>query len=185
MRLYELAKKYSFWNLTEHYGIKDEVSNYHDLMLPWINDNREKSVNGLIRRKSFRLISKIKVYFKHILKQRDHVKKITTPEQFEKSLNSMIKVWRGGPGDFDPGYEFNTNRRWLSFTASRIRADTFSVYSGTVATHTFMLSKNEKYWIVELDIKLDDILGYMWAGYDDEIIVPASYISQAKLIKQT
>jgi hypothetical protein len=174
--------KYSYWDLVEHYGLTKlaEWSRNSDEMLPWINNNRPGNVNKAVRDPERRLLSHIRFYFEHILNVSNFSRKVSTPETFEAALNTPIQLWRGGGGEYNPDYEYR--RAWTSFTADERRVKTFSQYVGTSASPVFMLPERSKYWEVSLTIPLKDILLFIHAGMDEEVIVSTKDARNAKVV---
>lgn len=181
LKKFENFKLYSYWDLIEHYNLSDEAENKHDIVIDWINYNDEDSIYQLLDTPKYTLVSKIQAYFKHILKESNYANKITTPSEFETSLNNKIKIWRGGGGEYEVDYDIN--RDWVSFTGDKKGVGTFSKYDGTNATNSFILPKREKYWVIELEIKLNDILLYVPEGFDDEFIINIKDAKKSKLIE--
>lgn len=193
MKLFELTSEnlLSFWDAAEQLGLDGPYEKLHDATLPWINNNSKSSIDRVIRDKKFVDASHLLFYFKKILgskvEQFRYTDKLGTIEGFKTALDKDITLWRGGSGQFDS--DFNDKRKWVSFTATRKRVNSFSVYDGTFANNRpwpdNKLEKNKHYWIIELKIPLKNILLYLPHGVDDEVIVPASSIRDAKVIKQT
>lgn len=174
--------KYNYWDLIEHYGLKEtaDPNKTGDLTLPWINENRPGNINKMVRDPNYRLASQIKFYFSHILNVQNFARKATTPEQFEAALDTPIQLWRGGGGDYDPARKYP--RPWTSFTADKRRVKTFSQYAGTHSSSAFMLPERTRYWEVELTIPLKDMLLYVSYGNDEEVLVSTKDAKNAQLI---
>lgn len=184
MKLFELKdEKKTFWQVLGDLGIEgDEVSEFHDKQLPWVNRNDERSINRLIKSKKYRTISQLYAYVKDVLGKHNFAEKVTTAAEFKAALDTPIKVWRGGSGTFDPS---KPDRDWVSATLSKDRANTFSVYDGTYSSSKVFLQKRDKnYWVVEIDCKLSDVLLYIHAGIDHEVIIPKSLQQTAKVLVQ-
>jgi len=62
------------------------------------------------------------------------------------------------------------------------RVKTFSQYAGTHASPAFMLPERSRYWEIELTIPLRNVLGYIGAGGDAEVLVSAKDAKNAQLI---
>ncbi len=172
---------YSYWDLVEHYGLDDEASEIHDAAIPWINQNNWRCISKMRKNEGLKKVARIQFFIKHVLKADNYGRKITTPEEFEAAQDADVKIWRGGGGKFDP--DFKLGHPWVSFTANRERANTFSVYDGTYAMRVFELPKRDEYWIVEADIRLKDVLLYLPQGYDEEVIVDKKVLRSAKIIE--
>ncbi len=168
------------WPLLEILGIKEAYSKINDASLGWINNNRPLVIDRMIPNKKFRLVSKFKAWKKYVCKADTAYVPLGTVEDFYKGLETVIPLWRGGSGTFDPNW--TDNRAWTSFTGKKSTVNTFSVYNGTNSSKAFMLAKNKEFWVIQLDIKLADILLYLDAGFDEEFIIPSKLVSQAKLI---
>lgn len=184
MKLFELTdKKKTFWEVLPDLGIdEDVVGEFHDKQLPWVNSNSATAVDKLIKIESYRTISQLRIYVKHVLKKQNFADKVLTAKQFLKALDTPIKVWRGGSGVFNPALP---NRNWVSATLSKDRANTFSMYDGTNASRAVFLQKRSAgYWIVEIECKLKDILLYMHAGPDNEVIIPKTLQASATILVQ-
>ncbi len=179
--LYE-ARRYSFWDMVDHYDLKDEASTINDLALPWINDNRPGKISSMARNPKYRLVSHLKLFMK-MKGQRNFAEKFTTPKQFEAALNQPVQLWRGGGGEYDPDYP--TTRSWTSFTADERQLKTFSQYDGTYATSGLpgqRLAQRSDSWEVALTLPLKDTLLYLPNGYDDEVIVSNKDAKNAQVI---
>ena len=176
----EIEGKMSFWELARELGVADNVSSMHDSTLPWINHNRTSCIDRSIKSKKDRLACKLLAWKHYVCKQSNYGVPIGTVEDFQNSLNYPITMWRGGSGTYSP--DWSDGRTWTSFTGKRDRASTFSEYAGTNASKSFMLPKNSLFWIVELTVRIDDILLYLPHGYDEEFILPVTLANQAKVI---
>lgn len=180
----EQTKLLSAWDLLEIYGIDSDWKGefFHEWFIKWANNNQISAIDKLLKDKRSIIFSQIYFYINKILNEPNMGKEIHTKEKFEKSLNTNVTIWRGGEGTYNPNYDLNRN--WVSFTADRKRANTFSIYDGTYG-HQGFLDKNEKYWIVELKIKLKDILLYFTDQGDAEVIIDKKLAKKAKVIIQT
>lgn len=174
-------KKLDYWEMVAHYKVEKEARNIHDIWIKWHNRNNEKAIYRLLKSPKYKIVSYLKFYKKFILKNENCGEKIFDIKEFEKALDNSITIWRGGGGKYRKNYQYN--KRWLSFTASRQRADTFSIYNGTYGSRSFMLDKNNRYWIIELTLPLRDILLY-YDVQDDEIIISTKDLNKAKLIEE-
>ncbi len=185
MRLIQLfeARKLTAWDLMAHYDVVDEAQATHDLMLPWVNNNRPGNITKMARDPKFRLAGQIRYYFKFILGVRNMMKPATTVEQFEAALNKPIPLWRGGGGNYDA--DFKSPRTWVSFTADERRVKTFSHYDGTHGGSSpgRMLQVRRDNWEIKLDLPLKNILLYLDGGGDSEIIVSKKDAKSAQLIE--
>lgn len=185
----ELLAKLFGIDVEETFRLREQ---FHDMQIPWLNNNSEKAVDNMIKREDFHLLSKALFFKDFIAKESNYGKKVHTPEQFARSLELPIRLWRGGGGKYDPNFfDIPRNswhegkiRKWSAFTATPDRAKTFSIYDGTVGKQ-FLDKRRGPYWIVELTCKLDDILLYLHQGMDDEVIVSNQLAKKAKVIKQT
>lgn len=175
------SKKMCFEELLNHYNLSfDDYSDINDIWIQWHNKNQSSAINKLLKNTKNALISKILFYQQQILKIENFGSDVLTVKEFENALNKTITIYRGGSGKYDSKYS-NYNRKWVSFTASKERMDTFSVYDGSIGQNVYMLPKNKKYWQVKVNCKLDDILLYYDVG-DDEVIVPLNIAKTAKII---
>ncbi len=185
MRLLQLfeARKYSYWDLIEHYGLRDKHEGMHDMTLSWINDNRPGNINKMVRDPGYQLISHITLFFDVVLGVNQRMDKVTTPEQFEAALSKPIPLWRGGGAEYDPDYP--TKRPWVSFTADESRVKTFSQYDGTQGGSTAgtRLQTRNQSWEVALQLPLGKTLLYLPAGDDTEVIVSTKDAANAQLVE--
>jgi len=170
--LNEGVKRYSYWDMIEHYGLEEEAATMNDLALPWLNDNRPGKISSMARKPGYRLLSQLRLFMK-LAGHRNYSNKVVTPKQFEAALNKPIQLWRGGGGEYDPDYA--TTRSWSSFTADERRVKTFSQYDGTYGTNMpgqrLSTRDADDSWEVALTLPLKDILLYLPNGYDEEVIV--------------
>ena len=190
MRLYEFEENKSFWDLVKYYELGNVNNKFHDSSLPWINNNRPGVINSLLKDPKNNLLSKIYFFITYLPSSRyktghrDFGEKVTTLAEFESALSNNMTVWRGGGGLYDPTYS-QLKRSWVSFTAKRERANTFSKYDGTYSSKAYMLDTRDSYWIVQLETTLNEILLYLPFGCDEEVIVSKKDAKNAKLILQT
>jgi hypothetical protein len=175
----ETDAKLSFWELAKVLNVEPEAREIHDATLPWVNHNRRSAIDKLINNKKFQLVSQLKLYLYKVAKETNFGKQVLTLDGFKRALKHPLIIWRGGAGQYNLEYD---ERAWVSFTATRNRADTFSIYDGTVAQKVYKLPMNAKHWILELTIKLENALLYVEAGYDDEVIISAELAKKAKPI---
>ena len=175
------ARKLTAWDLMAHYDVVDEAQATHDLMLPWVNNNRPGNISKMARDPKFRLAGQIRYYFEYIIGVRDMSKPATTVEHFEAALNQPIPLWRGGGGDYDA--EYKSPRTWVSFTADERRVKTFSHYDGTHGGSSAgtRLQVRRDSWEIKLDLPLKDILLFLQGGGDSEIIVSKKDAKNAQL----
>lgn len=174
-------KKLDYWEMVAHYKVDKEARVIYDIWVNWHNRNNEKTIYRLLKNPKYKIVSYLKFYMKIILKKQNCREKIFDIKEFEKTLNNSITIWRGGGGKYNKNYQYKKD--WLSFTASRRRADTFSIYNGTYSSRSFMLDKNYHYWIMELTLPLRDILLY-YNVQDDEVIISTKDLNKAKLIEE-
>jgi hypothetical protein len=170
--------------MVAHYGLEEEAATMHDLTLPWINDNRPGKISSMARKPGYRLLSQIRLYM-DIAGYQNYSHKLMSLKKFEAALNQPVQLWRGGGGDYDPDYQ--TTRSWTSFTADERRVKTFSqydgTYGGTTAGTRLYQRKEGDSWEVALSIPLKDILLYLDAGPDDEVIVSNKDAARAQQVK--
>lgn len=171
----------NFWQVCEKLNITKQAEDIHDIWIKWHNRNSVNAILQIIKNKKFQLVCKLRYYQEQILKESNFGKNIINLEEFEKSLNKIIKIYRGGSGEYNKEYLYKNS--FVSFTADRKRADTFSIYKGTYASKAFVLDKNDHYWIVELVLPLKDILAYYDVG-DEEVIVSVEDAKNARVIKK-
>ena len=166
------------------YIIDNNLESVQELLysrwIKWHNNNSFDAIEKILRNKKSCDLCKLLFFVKNIKKESNFGSKCFTLDEFNNSLDSEITLWRGGSGEYDPEV-IPSNRNWVSYTASRNRANTFSKYSGTQAMKTFMLPENDHYWILELKIKLRDILAYYDVG-DNEVIVSVNDSKKAIVI---
>ncbi|MFA5490085.1 MAG: hypothetical protein WC284_12835 [Candidimonas sp.] len=181
MKIHDIDSKEVLMNRNEmiqYYNLDDVWDKFHDKVLSWVNRNEKRTIDKLVDDKSYNLYSRINFFYNHFIPKRSNA----SVSDFEHAMTVPFKVWRGGDGIYDTKhYE---DRKWISFTANERRVQTFSVYQGSYAQNTFMLPKNDTYWIVELTITMKDILLYIDVGNDEEVIVSAGLAKTAKVIKQ-
>jgi hypothetical protein len=186
MRLYEFetpqTELLSFWDLAATLKLTKEAQAFHDAVLPWLNYNKASSLDKLITKPKYREVSKLQLYFDILHYQSGWGKKVGSKEEFEHFKKSPITLWRGGGGQYDSGF---TGNGWFSYTYKEERVKTFSHYNGTRASRQFGLDKRSQFWEVQLTIPVDQILLYLHAGTDSEVIVSAADSAQAKVIQQT
>jgi len=189
MRYHEIIKEdaavdglMSYWDLVDHFGLKDAADKLHDASLPWINRNAPAAITRLAANKKMRLLCKLNL-FCTLEGPRNYSQAWATPEMFEQSLHKPVTMWRGGGGVYDPDHAYSLP--WTSFTVKEGRAQTFSKYDGTRATRTFSLPLRDQYWIVKLVLPLDSILLYLPHGSDEEVIVSVEDARKAEVVVQT
>ena len=172
------------WGLLDHYGINHDLkSDWHDLGVEWHNRNSRRAIDKMISDPRMVLISRIALWAKHMAGvQYPYRDKFATPEMFEQALTQPITVWRGGGGTYDPALPLK--RRWVSYTAVQSKVVTFSEYDGTRASRAYVLPKRQTWWVAQLTLPLNKVLGYVDAGFDEEVIVPRDLSARdAKIIK--
>jgi hypothetical protein len=187
MKISQLIKKVKLdpdqpvdaWELMKYYGVDKAQIKKSDLWVNWHNRNNPIGIIRMMNNKKFILASKIDLFYE--LFKEHNFGHTTTINEFQSHLNSPVILYRGGQGTFDKDYQGTLP--FVSYTLSRDRANTFSIYDGTFAKKVYMLDKNTHYWIIELHCKLDDILLHHDVG-DLEVIMPADSIKQANLIVQ-
>jgi hypothetical protein len=186
MRLHEFetpqTELSSFWDLAKTLKLTKEVESFHDAVLPWLNSNRASSLDKLIKKPKFREASKLQLYFDILHYHAGWGKKVGSLEEFEHFKKSPITLWRGGGGQYDPSF---TGNGWFSYTFKEERVKAFSYYNGTRASKQFGLDKRSQFWEVQLTIPVDQILLYLHAGSDSEVIVSAGDSARASLIHQS
>ncbi len=174
-----LNEEYHLMNFWEAAAALDCDVDYHDATLGWINRNSPGCIYEAIRDPAVVLQSKLRFYTRHLLRKTDYGTQSIDLDLFKAALSRPITLWRGGRGTYDPAMP---RRSWVSYTGDRSRAKTFSYYNGTIATKAWMLPRNDKWWVVELTLPLDDILLYLSHGTDEEVIVPRKISKKAKVI---
>lgn len=198
MKLYEILFedarewKLSFWDVIEHKGADNKDNDrLHDLVIPWLNDTNPKVIDKALREPKFKTISQVLLLWDLFYKERKRPnggflsQEIVTMSEVERDLEKEVTLWRGGGGTYDPDLY---KKGWTSFTHDRSRVDTFAEYDGTHAHKGGgfrKLQKREKdFWVVELKIKITDILLFLPHGLDGEVIVSTDLAKKAKVIVQ-
>lgn len=170
------------WDFIKYYDIREAKAEFHDAMLPWINNNQPRCIDQGIKRDDYRLLSKLTFWKDWIVGEPNWAKEFATLEDFEAALSTPITLWRGGPGIYDPDLFY---RNWVSFTARRERTKTFTHYNGTYASRSPILGQRHgAYWVVELTLPLNSILLYLNQGSDQEVIVSKKDAQRAEVIEQ-
>lgn len=181
MKLNEI-KRYTLRHLFDEEMGTDSMevySEFHDFVIPWINNNNRKVIDRAIKRKDFTTLSKL-LLFKYLELKHTRYFDPVDKNAFASFLKKPISIWRGGGGKYDT----SKIKGWSSFTADRNRADTFSVYDGTFGKK-FLDKRQGPHWIVELQITPNELLLFIDHGGDAEVIIPAKVAERAKVIKQT
>lgn len=177
---------YSFWGLSEQLGFDEDFKGeMGDKMIPWINSNATGKIDQMTRNKKMVLMSKL-VLFQSLHGPKSYADKWATVEDFKRGLQLPLKLWRGGGYDWQgKGYDPDrvpARRNWVSYTYKPGRAKTFSFYDGTQATKAWRLPEREKWWVVEVDCVIDDILIYCFQGMDAEVLLPVSVSQTGRVI---
>lgn len=170
----------NYWDLVEKLGITKEAEAIGDIWIKWHNSNSRSAVDKIIKSKKYSEVCKVLLYKDQIKQVSNYMFKELSLDEYKKSLDEKITVWRGGSGKYNK--DFSTD--WVSFTANEKRVKTFSEYSGTNVSRAYSLDKNKHYWVIKLTVKLKDILAYYDVG-DSEVIISSDLANKAKLIKQT
>jgi len=177
-------QKLSYWQILDYYKIKHDLRSYvHDNWVNWHNLNRESAIIKMLRRSKIQLLCQLELFMDYNFQHPNYSQPVATIQEFEKFLESNITLYRGGKWEYDPKTYYQ-NKRFVSFTISEDRVNTFSKYSGSFAMQTYKLPENNRYWQVKLIIKPKDILLY-FDVQDQEAIVSVEDALKATLIKQT
>jgi hypothetical protein len=175
-----VESKMSFWDLVAHYDFPEDFAEYfEDLTLPWINRNVRRGINEAVKDPQCVLWSKIELFMK-LHGPHDFNEPFCTVREFELSMTEPVTLWRGGGGVFDPALD----RPWVSFTANRRRANTFSKYEATKAAKVYRLpTRIGPWWITEVSVPLGSILLYLRNGQDHEVIISRADAASATVIE--